>query len=132
MNKEIKKQIEDKLHSDKGFISNNNFTLVELSDEVCVMEAVITESSLNPYDIVHGGFIFGLADTCSGTLACTLGSAVVTTNANIMYLHKATGNKLIAKAVFLKKGSKISNVEVEITNDSGTVVAKVELEFFCL
>ena len=132
MEKSIKSHIEEKIKNDSGFIANNNYSLIEINDEICIMEATITKSSLNPYDIAHGGFIFGLADSCAGTLACSLGSAAVTTNANIMYLHKATGNKLVAKSTFLKKGSKISNVEVVITDDNEIMVAKVELEFFYL
>lgn len=132
MDKEVKKQIEDTIKNDKGFIKDNNYKLISLDEDSCVFEASISNSSLNPYDIAHGGFIFGLADTCGGCLASTIGKASVTTNANVVYLHKGSGNKLIAVAKFLKKGKSLSNIEVEIKNDKDEIVSKVILEYFCL
>ena len=67
----------------KGFISANNYKVLNVEKHYCEMEAVINDSSKNPYGIAHGGFIFGLADTAAGIVAMTDERTAVTINSNI-------------------------------------------------
>ena len=129
MDKKTKDKINEVLEKDKGFIKDNNYSIVSLDDDLVVMEAIIGESSLNPYKIAHGGFIFGLADTCGGLLVSTTGRIAVTTNAYVNYFHKAVGKKLVAKSKFLKKGKLLSNVEVDIYDDKDSLVSTVLFEY---
>jgi uncharacterized protein (TIGR00369 family) len=129
MEKNVRNTIIDTIEKDNGFINNNNFSIVTLEDDSVVMEGIVIESSMNPYKIVHGGFIFGLADSCAGILASTTGRAAVTTNAFINYYHKATGSKLIAKSRFIKKGKLLSNVEVLVYDEHDTLVSSIMYEF---
>ncbi len=126
----MKKTIIDTMNKKEGFIYSNDYKLLEIDDDYCLFEGKISKKSLNPYNIAHGGFIFGLADTCAGVLASVDGRAAVTTNGSIVYMKKATGGKIIARATFLKKGISISNIEVEIKNDKNEVIAKVIYEYF--
>ncbi len=130
MDKVNKKIITDTMNKKEGFIFSNNYELVEVNDDYCIIDGKITDSSYNPFGFAHGGYIFGLADTCAGVLASTDGRAAVTTNGTILYIKKATGNKIIAKAVFLKKGKALSNIEVEIKDDENNLISKVIFEYF--
>lgn len=100
----------------KGFIECNNYKLVSEEEGHVVLEAEITESSLNPYNTAHGGFIFGLADTAAGIAAHSFGRNAMTVNANIEYLHAITSKKIKAEAKCIKNGKTISVFEVYITD----------------
>lgn len=113
----------------KGFIKNNHYKIITIDDKICTIEGKITNTSLNPFNIVHGGYIFGLADTTAGLLANLFGSAV-TTNSSINYINKATDSKLIANAKILKKGKSITTCECEILDSNGILIAKATLEYF--
>ncbi len=130
MNKAVEKKIKNIVSKEDGFIFNNNYKLLDITDDYCVFQGTITENSLNPYNIAHGGYIFGLADTCAGVLASVDGKEAVTTSGSIIYLKKVTGKIIIAKAIFLKKGKNISNIEVEVKDENGILVSKVIFEYF--
>ena len=113
-----------------GFISNNNYKIIEVKDNYCVLEGTITETSLNNFGIAHGGYIFGLADTAAGIAAMSKGRKAVTLSSNINYIKKAKGNKLIAKTLCLKEGKNISNYEVSIYDEKDNLIAKATIEYF--
>ena len=113
-----------------GFISNNNYKIIEVKDNYCVLEGTITETSLNNFGIAHGGYIFGLADTAAGIAAMSKGRKAVTLSSNINYIKKAKGNKLIAKTLCLKEGKTISNYEVSIYDEEDNLIAKATIEYF--
>ena len=118
----------------KGFIQNNNYKLVnvDIDNQICIMDAVIDKNSLNPAGIVHGGFMFGLADTTAGVLAHSLIGPSVTLNSTIDYFHPVTGNKIEANAKCIKKGSKISVFDVSIFNDKNEIVARSTITYYHL
>ena len=82
----------------KGFISNNNIKVEEVKENYAKLSSTIEEKSLNPYGIVHGGLLFGLADTAMGIAAKTTGQNAVTINSQIDYLKPGKGSKIIAIA----------------------------------
>ena len=132
MDKKIEKKIMEIVNAEKGFIKNNKYRLIELRDDYCCLEGIMTESSLNPYGIAHGGYIFGLADTAGGAVARMSGCDPVTSTSSITFLRKAKGSRLIAKARPLKRGKTLTNCEVEIFDEEDKLVAKVILEYFNL
>jgi len=127
---ELRDRIESEMKLSEGFVSSNNYRLVDVSDNYCKLEGIITESSLNPYGIAHGGYIFGLADTASGIAARSKGRSAVTSSSYISYLRKVKGNKIIAEAICLKEGNNVSNYEVSIFDDDENIVAKGMFEYF--
>ncbi len=130
MEKKIKELIINTMNKEVGFSFSNSYKLLEIEDDYCIFQGNISESSLNPYKIAHGGYIFGLADTCAGALACTCGKEAVTTNASVVYLKPASCKKIIAKAKYLKKGKNISIIEVEIFDEKDSLLSKFSFEFF--
>ena len=112
-----------------GFIKNNNYKVISVDENSCIVEAMITDTSLNPFGITHGGYVFGLADTTAGILANVYGNAV-TTNSSINYLNKGKGQKLVAEAKFLKRGISLSTCECVIYDEEKKVVAKATLEYY--
>jgi acyl-CoA thioesterase len=131
---EMTKVAKDTLKDIKGFIGNNNYNVIKVEEGYCELEGVISETSYNNMNIVHGGYIFGLADTAAGIAALSnvFGSDVniVTVDANINYFKPAKGERLVAKASVIKPGKTISVIEVEIYNDNNDMVAKSSMTFY--
>ena len=113
-----------------GFIKNNHYQLVDIKQDYCVMEAEVRDESLNPYGMVHGGFLFGLADTAAGVAARSSGRKAVTLSSHIEYLHAAHGSKIKAVVSPIKVGKNISVYEVSIYNDQEIMVAKATVDYF--
>lgn len=127
---DLTEQAKEVLSKDKGFIASNNYLVLKLEENYCEMEGIITESSFNPYGIVHGGYLFGLADTVGGLAARASGRNAVTINSNIDYLKSCRGNKVKAIAKCLKTGKTISVYEVFIYDDDDNLVVKASLSYF--
>ena len=131
---EMTKVTKDTLKDIKGFIGNNNYNVIKVEEGYCELEGIISETSYNNMNIVHGGYIFGLADTAAGIAALSnvFGSDVniVTVDANINYFKPAKGERLVAKAKTIKPGKTISVIEVEIYNDNNDIVAKSSMTFY--
>ena len=131
---EMTKVAKDTLKDINGFIGNNNYNVIKVEEGYCELEGIISETSYNNMNIVHGGYIFGLADTAAGiaALSSVFGSDVniVTVDASINYFKPAKGEKLIAKAKTIKPGKTISVIEVEIYNDKNDMVAKSSMTFY--
>lgn len=113
-----------------GFIKNNRYSLVDLKQDYCVMEAAVTEESLNPYGMVHGGFLFGLADTAAGVAARSSGKKAVTLSSHIEYLHACHGSKIKAVVEAVKIGKNVSVYEVSIYDEKEVMVAKATVDYF--
>ena len=107
----------EKLNNIEGFIKSNNYNILKVDNNYCEMEGIITETSMNHLGIVHGGYIFGLADTTAGIAAMSEGRNVVTIDSNINYLKPAKGNKITAIAKPIKIGKTITVYEVYVNNE---------------
>ena len=126
----MKEKIIEFTSKDDGFTKKNGLKITDLTNEHCIMEYKIKKDGLNPFGIVHGGILFGLADTCAGTLSVMNGKMPLTTSGNINYLNKATGVKLIAEATILKEGNKIGYYNVDIYNDEKVLVAQANINMY--
>ena len=89
---------------------------------------------LNVLGIVHGGVLFTLADTVSGTAAVTgQNYGVPTVNGSINYLRAGKDTKkLIAEAHEIKNGKNFSVCECKVFDDREQVLAVTTMTFFHL
>lgn len=113
-----------------GFFKHNNYHVVEANENEVIIRANLTENSMNPYGMAHGGFIFGLGDTVMGMLAATIDKKALTLNANISYLAPGTGEYLIAKGEIVKKGKTISLLRANIYNDQKKLISTMESTYY--
>lgn len=110
---------------DKSIISENlNLEFISASDGSSEVKMRIDEKVLNPYQIVHGGAIFTLADTAAGAAAISYNNAYVTMDSYINFMHPGVGKELIAKGKTTYKGADTCVVEVSITNNKDVLIAK--------
>ena len=113
-----------------GFIKNNNFKLIDIDEGYCEMEALITETSMNPYNICHGGFLFGLLDTCCGYCAASEGRGCLTVNSSINYLKAVTGTKVKVVGKTIKSGKNIAVVEANAFDDQDRLVCNGTVTYY--
>ncbi len=119
-------------NANTGFIKYNNIKLIDYDKESATMEVNITENSLNPYGIVHGGLIFTLADTSMGVITRATGKIAVTLNSQINYLLPAKGPKLISKAKAIKIGRTTALLTTEIFDDQNNLIASSNATYYFL
>lgn len=126
----MKKEVEEILNKDKGFINNQNFKIEDCNEEFVKMSYEIKQEGMNPYDIVHGGVLFGLADTTSGVLAAIHNKKCVTTSATINYLSPAKKGKIYAVAKVLKEGKSIGYYIVDIYDEEDNLLVSANFNMY--
>lgn len=125
-----KKELIDKMEK-SDFINNNNYKVVEVIEgKKAILKGLITETSNNPYNIAHGGFVFGLGDTAMGIAAASTGRTAVTLSATINYLKPSTGKYLIAEAEIIRSGKTTCYLRTNIYNDKENLVATMDSNYF--
>lgn len=89
---------------------------------------------LNVLGVIHGGVLFSLADTVSGTAAAASGEYRVTTvSGNINYLRAGKNtSKITAEAVEVKNGKTFSVCDAKIFDDKGALLATTTMTFYHL
>ena len=119
------------MREDPGFISEMGMELLELKEGFCRGRIVLDKKHMNPMGTVHGGLIFGLADTIGGRAAMSYGDKVVTLNANISYLNPGANTEYIeAFANVIRNGRTTAVYDVMIKTAEGVDVAKVTITYY--
>ena len=108
---------------DNGFMTYNGLYIVEAKENYVKIGVDITEKSLNPFGIVHGGLIYTLADSAMGIALATTGRSGVTLNSTIDYLTPGKGKKLFADTEIVKDGKSIVVFRVNIKDENDTLVS---------
>ena len=127
---DIYNEIKEYIEKTPGFIKYNNIHVEEIKKDYAKCYVDITEDSLNPSGIAHGGLLFGLADSTMGIAARTTGRNVVTINAQIDYLKPGTGKKITCIAEPLKIGKTTAVYRANIYTEKETLAATVTGTFF--
>lgn len=97
-------------------------------------QIVLKPWHMNVLGIVHGGVLFTLADTVSGTAACAERDyAVPTVNGSINYLRAGKNtSRLIAEAEEIKNGASFSVCNCRIYDDRENLLATTTMTFYHL
>ena len=125
-----KKELVEKMEK-SDFINNNNYKVVDVIEgKKAILKGHITETSNNPYNIAHGGFVFGLGDTAMGIAAASTGKNAVTLSATINYLKPSVGEYLIAEAEIVRSGKSTCYIRTNIYNDKEELVATMDSNYY--
>ena len=83
---------------------------------------------------MHGGFLYAMADTAAGAFArINCGQHNVTLNGSINYLRSTVQSKaLTAVGRPVRVGGHIGFFEVNITDDTGALIARAEINMYFL
>ena len=97
---------------------------MEVEREFAKCELEICNQHKNAIGSLHGAVIFSLADIAFGA-ACNTVYTSIGMQAEIKYLNKPKGNRLIAEAKLISGSRKIGNNTVIITDNEDTLVAQM-------
>lgn len=129
---ELYQKIKEYFDIDEGFIKHNNLHLESIDDCYAKMSVNLTKESLNPNGTVHGGLIFGLADTVMGTALRTTGRNICTINSQIDYLKPGKGKRLIAETEKVKVGKTTAVMRCSIYDEKDNLISTATGTYFFL
>ena len=107
--------------------------ITEISEGRAVCELEITPQLENQIHSVAGGCLYSIADTAAGSLCAGYGKKAVTVNADFHYLSSGMNcTKIYAYAEEVKKGKKLSVVEVKVQDQNDTLLCVGTFTFMYL
>ena len=92
----------------------------------------VSEDSMNPLGVVHGGALSTLADTVAGICACARGRTCVTASSTMEFLRQAEGPAIFCVATPKKEGRTLSVIQVEMFGADKKLVATGTFTFFMM
>lgn len=114
-----------------GFIRLLSIRLIELDKDHAKGVMPFDSKYCNPYGSMHGGCIYALADTVTGTLADTAGCDVTTVEGGMNFLEPVADTQNVYCIAEMKKcGRHLITVEAKITGDSGRLLGCGLFTFF--
>ncbi|WP_029942682.1 PaaI family thioesterase [Streptococcus suis] len=109
----------------------DDYQATMLNEKEVLLTTKVTEKSLNPYGIAHGGFLFTLADSVAGLTTVARGAYSVTLQSNIHYMKAARlGDTLSVIGSCTHDGSRTKVVEVKIENQDKQLLASASFTMF--
>lgn len=109
----------------------DDYQATMLNEKEVLLTTKVTEKSLNPYGMAHGGFLFTLADSVAGLTIVAGGSYSVTLQSNIHYMKAAKlGDTLSVIGSCTHDGSRTKVVEVKIENQDKQLLASASFTMF--
>ena len=124
---ENKRTLEEvrKIFKGDRFATENGAVIEEIGDHSATCSLIIIDSHRNAMGAVMGGTYFMLADFTFAVAANWEKMGWVSLHSDISFLGSAKGNKLIAKAICVKKGKSTSCYRIDVTDDLGNLTATV-------
>ena len=104
----------------------------DVGQDRAVYRLDIRPESLNPYGMVHGGALYTMADDAAGSAAHTDGRHYVTQNGSLHFLKNQGSGTIRAEGRVRRRGKATCLVEVDITNESGELLATGQFSYFCI
>lgn len=115
-----------KTFAEDKFATNAAGIIIEAADVNYAMCSLETDSRhMNASNAVMGGAIFTLADFAFAVASNVGNTLTVSLTSQITYLRPCFGGKLTAEARCIKSGKTACSFLIDITDDSGNLVASV-------
>ena len=107
--------------------------VLEIKEGYCKGRMPLLPQYGNPYRGLHGGAIYSLADTITGTAALAYGYYVITLNSSINYIKAVKDTEfLYCESRVVNQGSHIGVYHCDLTDDKGTLMASAEFSYYRL
>ena len=117
-----------------GFTGHSGVYPVSIEEGRAVCGIKIEKHHLNPVNGVHGGCLYTLADVVGGLACRSAGYKCITTMTSSVNFMRAglDCEKITGTGTVLKAGKNTITVDVEISDDKGSVLTKVISTYFVL
>ena len=117
--KKLKKLFEKK----DRFAKLLGFEIVEIKEGYAKVEANIQDTHLNAADVLHGGYLFSLADYAFAIASNSKNNLSLAINANITFHKSISKGKIEATAKEIKDGKNIASYEIIIQDENANLLA---------
>lgn len=124
MDTKILREIQERFANDR-YATVNGAVIEEVEEGYARITMELDEHHYNAVGGVMGGAIFTIADFAFAVASNWQGKTVVSQTAQITYLGRVKGKKLIAEAKQVKDGRSMCYYVVEVTDELGSQVAHV-------
>ena len=113
------------------FSTENNIHITVAQPDYAEGQLEVSSTSFNPHGTVHGGCLYTLADTVSGTAAIAFkGKRCVTVNSSMEFLRPATGGVIRCTASPKKAGRTLSVIQTQLYDEGENLVATGTFTFY--
>jgi len=106
------------------FATTNGMQIDVLGEDSCVCSMTLTENHRNAYGGVMGGVTFTLADFALAVTSNQIHHLSVAQQVSINYLSAPKGERLIATSRCIKSGKTTTVINVDVTDDTGRLIAQ--------
>jgi len=107
-----------------------NMKIEHIEPGTAVVSMPISDVHFNGMGAVHGGAIFSLADFCFAVASNSHGRAAMAINCSISFFKGVKSGVLTATAREQHLGNRIAGYLMEITDESGALVASMQAQVF--
>lgn len=114
------------------YMRANHIRLDNVDPDYAKLSMTVTESSLNGFGCVHGGALFGLADTTAGAAAFTDGRHYVTQSGSFHFVRNVSSGEIYAEGRVIHRGKTISVVEVKVFSEDGKLLGDGTYNMFAV
>lgn len=115
------------------FFEASHMTILLKERDHAITELQVRQESCNPFGRTHGGAIYTLGDTASGTAAHSDGRYYVTQSSSVHFLRNVTaGHTIHAEARVRHRGRATCLCEVTFTDEENNLLATGDYTFFCI
>ena len=122
----------DALARANAFAVYNGISLRLLADGRTQAVMEMGPHSVNPYGRLHGGAMYTLADCAGGAMCRTDGRRYVTLDGTVHFIRSTNHGTITATASMVHRGRTTALVDIQITDQDGTLLARGDFTFFCL
>ena len=113
--------------------TDHNFIRLESAEADCAVYRLdIRPESRNPFGMVHGGALYTLADDAAGGAAHSDGRHYVTQHGDLHFLDNRAHGTIRAAGRVRHRGRSTVLVDVEITDENGSLLATGAFSYFCV
>lgn len=114
------------------YMRANHIRLDNVDPDYAKLSMTVTESFLNGFGCVHGGALFGLADTTAGAAAFTDGRHYVTQSGSFHFVRNVSSGEIYAEGRVIHRGKTISVVEVKVFSEDGKLLGDGTYNMFAV
>jgi len=113
----------DEIHATNAFGNYLGITIDCVKAGYAKVSMEIGPEHTNPYNTVHGGVLYTMADMAGGTAAYSYGQPIVTVDSNFHFLNAGRNvTKLTGIGKELRNGKTLGVYEVEILDQNGLLL----------
>ena len=115
------------------YIQMLGLELIDLKPGYAKSRIKFSKKLCNPYNVIHGGCLYSIADITAGYAGCAYGHFVTTISGNMNYVRPAKNSEYIyCEAKVVRQGNKVCAYNVELFDDNNEILQNGSFNFYVM